>query len=158
MHTNFFCTNFLNTPQGPGHLGKIPGTSLIPLFETQGRQTFEGGHELFGHHPFAWKTPTPLDGLRTQTVNLCALFSCLINGSRSKEELSEPAKKVLNWNRSSRSTPKPKPDPKRRHRAWKIVPQKPPETCLTDVLGCEGWSKKARKSREILPPQLKTWV
>ena len=74
MHTNFLCTNFLNTPRGPGHPGKIPGTSRIPLFETQGRQTFERGHELFGRHPFAWKTPTPPSGLRTQKVNLCALF------------------------------------------------------------------------------------
>ena len=53
---------------------KIPGTSRILLFETQGRQTFEGGHELFAHHPFAWKTPTPPGGLRTQKVYLCALF------------------------------------------------------------------------------------
>ena len=45
MHTNFFSTNFLNTPGGLGHPGKIPGTSQIPLFETQGRQTFGGGHE-----------------------------------------------------------------------------------------------------------------
>ena len=51
MRTKFFCTKFLNTPRGPGHPGKIPGTSQIPLFETQGRQTFEGGHEVFGHHP-----------------------------------------------------------------------------------------------------------
>ena len=79
MRTNFCCTNFLNTPRGPGHPGKIPGTSQIPLFETQGRQTFEGGHEVFGHHPFAWKTPTPPGSLRTQKVNLCARFSCLIN-------------------------------------------------------------------------------
>ena len=50
------------------------GTSQIPLFKTQGRQTFEGGHELFGHHPFAWKTPIPPGGLRTQKLNLCALF------------------------------------------------------------------------------------
>ena len=77
MHTNFFCTHFLNTPGGPGHPGKISGTSQIPLFETQGRQTFKGGHKLFDHHPFAWKTPTPTGGLRTQKVNLCALFSCL---------------------------------------------------------------------------------
>ena len=49
-----FCTNFLNTPKGPGLPGKIPGTSQIPLVKTQGRQTFEGGHRLFGHHPFAW--------------------------------------------------------------------------------------------------------
>ena len=81
IRTNFFGINFLNTPRGPGHPGKIPGTSQIPLFETQGRQTFEGEHELFGHHPFAWKTPTPPGGLRTQKVNLCALFSCLISAS-----------------------------------------------------------------------------
>ena len=78
MRTNFFCTNFLNTPRGPGHPCKSPGTSQIPLFEAQGRQTFEGEQQVFGHHPFAWKTPTPLGGLRTQKVNLCALFSCLI--------------------------------------------------------------------------------
>ena len=79
MRTKFFCTNFLNTARGPGHPGKIPGTSRIPLFKTQGRQSFEGGHEVFGHHPFAWKTPTPPGGLRTQKLNLCALFSCLKN-------------------------------------------------------------------------------
>ena len=74
MRTNFFCTNFLNTPRAPGHPGKIPGTSQIPLFETQGRQTFQGEHELFSHHPFAWKTPTPPGGLQTQKVNLCDFF------------------------------------------------------------------------------------
>ena len=79
MRTNFFGTNFLNTAKGPGHPGKIPGTPRIPLFETQGRQSFEGGHEVFGHHPFAWKTPTPPGGLRAQKLSLCALFSCLIN-------------------------------------------------------------------------------
>ena len=77
MRTNFFCTNSLNTPKGPGHPSKIPGTSQIPLFETQGRQSFEGEHEVFDHHPFPWKTPTPLGGLRNQKVNLCSLFSCL---------------------------------------------------------------------------------
>ena len=75
MRTKIFCTNFLNTPRGPGHPGKIPGTSQIPLFETQGRQSFEGEHEVFDHHPFPWKTPTPPGGLRTQKVNLCALFT-----------------------------------------------------------------------------------
>ena len=67
MRTNFLSTNFWNAPRGPGHPAKIPGTSQIPLFETQGRQTFEREHEVFGH-PFAWKTPTPLSGLRTQRV------------------------------------------------------------------------------------------
>ena len=79
MRTKFFCTSFLNTGRAPGHPGKIPGTSRIPLFETQGRQSFEGGHEVFGHHPFTWKTPTRPGGLRTQKLNLCALFSCLIS-------------------------------------------------------------------------------
>ena len=69
MRTNFFGANFLNTRRGPGHAGKIPGTSQIPLLETQRRQTFGGGHELFGH-PFAWKTPTPPGGLRTPKFNL----------------------------------------------------------------------------------------
>ena len=91
MRTKFFCTNFLNTASDPGHPGKIPGTSRIPLFETQGRQSFEGGHEVFGHHPFAWKTPTPPGGLRTQKLNLCALFSCLIvkGQPESAEELRD---------------------------------------------------------------------
>ena len=99
MRTNFFCTNFLNTPRGPGNPGKIPGTSQIPLIETQGRQTFEGGHELFGHHPFAWKTPTPPGGLRTQKVNLCALFSGLKPGLKlpglgtPKQSPAEPSER-----------------------------------------------------------------
>ena len=75
MRTNFFCTNFLNTRSLPGHPGKIPGTSQIPLFETQGRQSFEGEHEVFDHHPFPWKTPTPPGGLQTEKVSLCALLS-----------------------------------------------------------------------------------
>ena len=73
MRTKFFCTNFSNTPRGPGHPGKNPGISQIPLLTP--RQTFEGGHEVFDPHPFAWKTPTPPGALRTQKVNLCALFS-----------------------------------------------------------------------------------
>ena len=37
MRTNSFCTKFLNTPRGPGHPSKIPGTSQSPPFEAQGR-------------------------------------------------------------------------------------------------------------------------
>ena len=82
MRSNFLCTNFWNTPRGPGpgHPGKIPGTSQIPLLEAQGRQTFEGGHELFDPHAFGWKTPAPPSSLRTKEVNLGALLSCLIQG------------------------------------------------------------------------------
>ena len=98
MRTKFFCTNFLNTARGPGHPGKNPGTSLIPPFETQGRQTFKGGHEVFGHHPFARKTPTPPGGLRTQKVNLCALFSCL------SVDVFVPFSAVSNENQVARSS------------------------------------------------------
>ena len=55
----FFSHKLLNTPRDPGHPSKIPGTSQAPPFETQRRQTFERGHELFDHHLFEWKTPTP---------------------------------------------------------------------------------------------------
>ena len=88
MRTNFFRTdlflrklfwhNSLNTPRGPGRPGKIPGTSQIPLFEIQGRQTFEGGHKLFGHRPLRVEDPHPTWQSPDPKVNLCALFSCLI--------------------------------------------------------------------------------
>ena len=83
MRTNVFGTNFLNT-QGSGtsrqNSWDIPDSTLRNSRKTN----FEGGHELFGHHPFGWKTPTPPGGLRTQKVNLCALFSCLkIRGERT---------------------------------------------------------------------------
>ena len=77
MRTNFLSTNFLNTPKIPGHPGKIPGTSQIPLSETQGRQTFEGEHEFFGHHPFAWKTPTPPGGAVSGPKKLIFVFFSL---------------------------------------------------------------------------------
>ena len=67
-----FFAQLFEHPQGSGHPGNIPGTSQVPPFETQGRQTFKGGHELFDPNPFAWKTPTPPGGLRIQKVNLCA--------------------------------------------------------------------------------------
>ena len=67
MHMNLFCTNFLNTPRIAGHPGKIPGTSQIPLFETQGRQTFEGRHERLDHHPIRLEDPLP-------TRSLCSFF------------------------------------------------------------------------------------
>ena len=35
---------------------------------------FEGHTELFGPHPFAWKTPTPPENIRTQSLGLCSFF------------------------------------------------------------------------------------
>ena len=103
MRTKFFCTNFLNTARGPGHPGKILGTSRIPLFETQGRQSFEAGHEVFGHHPFGWKTPTPPGGLRTQKLNLCAFF--LAWHINLCNLTTDPPKRNRNW-RKNRQKPK----------------------------------------------------
>ena len=61
MRTNFLSTNFWNAPRGPGHPGKIPGTSQIPLFETQGRQTFEprGRAQGFLPPPLCVEDPHP---------------------------------------------------------------------------------------------------
>ena len=127
MRPNFLRTNSLNTPRGPGHPGEIPGTSQIPLFETQGRQTFEGEHEVFGHHPFAWKSPTPPGCLRTQKVNLCALLSCLdwsaANGGVTNGGLRGVWPPVLEI---GRNRPFPpffclfRPFPEGPKRAWKI--------------------------------------
>ena len=74
----FLCRIFLNTHRRPGTSRQesrdIPDSLS---WKPKGRQTLEGGHKLFGRHPFAWKTPTLPGGLRTQIVNLCARFSCL---------------------------------------------------------------------------------
>ena len=61
----------------PGYPGKFPGYPAkkvwLPWF-----RLFEGHTELFGPHPFRWKTPTPPQNIRTQKFGFCALFSCLI--------------------------------------------------------------------------------
>ena len=38
---------------------------------------FEGHTELFGPHPFTWKTPTPPENVRTQKFRFGFYFSCL---------------------------------------------------------------------------------
>ena len=57
---------------------------------SHGRQSFEGEHEVFDHHPFPWKTPTPPGGFRTQKVNLCALFSCLKSETSHQNRAAPP--------------------------------------------------------------------
>ena len=82
MRTNFFGTNFLSTPRGPGHPGTIPGTSQIPSVETQGKQTFEGGHGLFDPHPLSRGRPPPPPGsLRTQKLISVLFFLALISNT-----------------------------------------------------------------------------
>ena len=63
MRTKFFCTKFLNTPRGPGHPGKIPGTSQIPLFETQDKPPLR----VEDPHPTG-RSPDP------KSLSLCSFF------------------------------------------------------------------------------------
>ena len=58
------------------------------------KQTFEGGRELFDHHPLEWKTPTPPGRLRIQNVDLCALLSCLIEAELLKKQHQKKSSKV----------------------------------------------------------------
>ena len=73
MRTNFFYTNFLNTPRGPGHPGKIPGTSQILLFEPKEDKLSREGANFSATTPSRGRPPppTPPGGLRTQKVDLC---------------------------------------------------------------------------------------
>ena len=79
MRTKFFLHKLFEHRQGSGisrqNSRDIPDSSLRNPRKTK----FRGRARSFGHHPFEWKTPTPPGGLRTQKLNLCALFSCLIN-------------------------------------------------------------------------------
>ena len=73
MSTIFICANFSDTTRDPGIRGKVPkiflqeGVWLLPGFQGGGSRTL----------PLRVETHTPLYRLRTQTVNLCALFLCL---------------------------------------------------------------------------------
>ena len=65
---NFFFSNF------SGASRDIPAKSRdIPLkkFDFPG---FEGHTELFGPHPFMWKTPTPPENIRAQKFRFGFLF------------------------------------------------------------------------------------
>ena len=62
LNTNISFSNFLSVPGTSRQ--KIPGypaTKLVFL-------VFEGHTELFGPHPFMWKTPTPLEDIQTQKL------------------------------------------------------------------------------------------
>ena len=81
MRTNFFCTNFLNTARGPGHPGQNSGIwDVLPSKPKEDKLSREGTK-------FSATTPSrgrpPPGGLRTQKVNLCAPFSCLMGGSQA---------------------------------------------------------------------------
>ena len=72
LNTNYFFLKLF------GHRRDIPAKSRdIPpkKFNFPG---FEGHTELFGPHPFTWKTPTPPEQYPDSKVWVCALFSRLI--------------------------------------------------------------------------------
>ena len=77
MRTNFFCTNLLNTPSGPGNLGKIPRDIPDSSLRKPRKTIFRGRARTFWPPPLCVEDPTPPAVCRTQKVNLCALFSCL---------------------------------------------------------------------------------
>ena len=60
MRTNFFGTNFWDTPRGPGHPGKIPGTSQIPPFETQEDKLSREGTNISATTPSRGRSPPHL--------------------------------------------------------------------------------------------------
>ena len=68
LNPNYFFSNFSGAPRD------IPAKSRdIPpkMFDFPG---FEGRIELFGPHPFTWKTPTPLENIRTKKFGFGFLF------------------------------------------------------------------------------------
>ena len=66
MRTNFFCTSFLNTPSGLGHPAKFQGHPRFLPSKPKEDKLLREGTNFLTTKPFAWKTPTPPSGLRTQ--------------------------------------------------------------------------------------------
>ena len=64
LNPNIFFSNF------SGASGS-PGISRQKKFDSLG---FEGHTELFGPHPFPWKTPTPPENIRTQKFRFGFFF------------------------------------------------------------------------------------
>ena len=50
---------------------------------------FEGHTELFGPHPFTWKTPTPHEDIRTKTFGFGFFFSCLTKIMRRRTNVQQ---------------------------------------------------------------------
>ena len=67
LNTNFFLKLFEHHRDIPAKSRDIPPKK----FDFPG---FEGHTELFGPHPFTWKTPTPPGNIRTQKLGLCSFF------------------------------------------------------------------------------------
>ena len=69
LNTNFFFSQTFRAP--PGYPGKIWRDIPPKKFDFPG---FEEHIELFGPHPFMWKTPTPPEKIRTKKFRFGFLF------------------------------------------------------------------------------------
>ena len=68
LNTNYFFLNLF------GHFQDIPANPGISRQKEFGFPGFEGDAELFGPHPFTWKTPTQPENIRTQKFGLGSFF------------------------------------------------------------------------------------
>ena len=87
MSTNVSCTNFLNTPSGPGHPGKFQGYPRFPPSKPNENKLSREGTNFSTPTPSRGRPPIPPGNLRAQKVNLCALLTCL-NGRLAQESAS----------------------------------------------------------------------
>ena len=68
LNTNFFFSNF----SGAAGISWQKSRDIPPkMFDFPG---FEGHTELFGPHPFTWKTPTPPENIRTNKFGFGFFF------------------------------------------------------------------------------------
>ena len=68
LNTNLFFLKLF------GHPRDIPAKSRDIPPKKFGFPGFEGHTELFGPHPFTWKTPTPPEDIRTKSLGLGSFF------------------------------------------------------------------------------------
>ena len=80
-NTSFFFSSFSGTA---GTSEQDPGMSRQQKFVFPG---FEGHTELFGPHPFTWKTPTPPEKIWTQKFGFVLFFRARANGIFPRSKL-----------------------------------------------------------------------
>ena len=69
LNTNFVFSNFRAPPGYPSNIR--PKKFVFP--------GFEGHTEVFGPHPFTWKTPTPPENIQTQKLGFVLFFRAWAN-------------------------------------------------------------------------------
>ena len=77
LNTNIFFSNFSGAP---GISRQNPGISRQKVWYPWVSKESEGHTELFGPHPFTWKTPTPAEDIRTKKFGFGFLFLAWYSG------------------------------------------------------------------------------